>query len=247
MEIRYQTDVGKRRNTNQDFAAVFTNKKEITLAILADGMGGHRAGDVASQLAVNELGNAWNATEITDSEKATQWLIQHIQKVNDQIHEKGQENAELNGMGTTIVAVALIADQFALANVGDSRAYLLRDHSLIQLTEDHSLVNELVKSGQISKEIAANHPRRNVLTRSVGMPSTVEVDVATHYFAESDYLLLCSDGLTNMLADQEIAQIIEESSSLESAVEQLIADANNRGGVDNITVLLIKIGGVAND
>ncbi len=170
-----------------------------------------------------------------------------IQAESVSIYEKGIEDEALNGMGTTIIAVALFEDQFTIANVGDSRAYILRDHELIQITEDHSLVNELVKSGQITAEMALNHPRKNVLTRSVGMPNTVEVDVAIHYFAESDYLLLCSDGLTNMLADEKIAAIIEGASSLKEAVQQLIDAANQQGGVDNITVLLIKVGGTAHD
>lgn len=150
MEIRFQTDVGKRRNTNQDFAATYVNKANVTLALLADGMGGHRAGDVASRQAVSEIGTAWEQTELTDSEKTAQWLIQKIQAESQVIFQKGQEQEELSGMGTTIIAVALLGDQFTIANVGDSRAYLLRNQVLTQITEDHSLVNELVKSGQIT-------------------------------------------------------------------------------------------------
>jgi len=243
LEIRFQSDVGKRRNTNQDFAATYVNKANITLALLADGMGGHRAGDVASRQAVSEIGTAWEQTTLTDSEKTAQWLIQKIQQESQAIYQKGQTQEELNGMGTTIIAVALFGDQFTIANVGDSRAYLLRNHTLTQITEDHSLVNELVKSGQITAEMALNHPRKNVLTRSVGLPSEVEVDVAIHYFGAQDYLLVCSDGLTNMVSDQEIAATIEGTPALETIVQQLIDQANARGGVDNITVLLIKVGG----
>ena len=242
MEIRFQTDVGKRRNTNQDFAATYVNKANVTLALLADGMGGHRAGDVASRQAVSEIGTAWEQTELTDSEKTAQWLIQKIQAESQVIFQKGQEQ-ELSGMGTTIIAVALLGDQFTIANVGDSRAYLLRNQVLTQITEDHSLVNELVKSGQITAEMALNHPRKNVLTRSIGMPSEVEVDVAIHFIADGDYLLLCSDGLTNMVSDEEITATIQETPELEEAVQSLIDQANERGGVDNITVLLIKVGG----
>ncbi len=187
MEIRFQTDVGKRRNTNQDFAATYVNKANVTLALLADGMGGHRAGDVASRQAVSEIGTAWEQTELTDSEKTAQWLIQKIQAESQVIFQKGQEQEELSGMGTTIIAVALLGDQFTIANVGDSRAYLLRNQVLTQITEDHSLVNELVKSGQITAEMALNHPRKNVLTRSIGMPSEVEVDVAIHFIADGDH------------------------------------------------------------
>jgi len=242
LEIRFQTDVGKRRNTNQDFAATYVNKANVTLALLADGMGGHRAGDVASRQAVSEIGTAWEQTELTDSEKTAQWLIQKIQAESQVIFQKGQEQEELSGMGTTIIAVALLGDQFTIANVGDSRAYLLRNQVLTQITEDHSLVNELVKSGQITAEMALN-PRKNVLTRSIGMPSEVEVDVAIHFIADGDYLLLCSDGLTNMVSDEEITATIQETPVLEEAVQSLIDQANERGGVDNITVLLIKVGG----
>ena len=243
MEIRFQTDVGKRRNTNQDFAATYVNKANVTLALLADGMGGHRAGDVASRQAVSEIGTAWEQTELTDSEKTAQWLIQKIQAESQVIFQKGQEQEELSGMGTTIIALALLGDQCTIANVGDSRAYLLRNQVLTQITEDHSLVNELVKSGQITAEMALNHPRKNVLTRSIGMPSEVEVDVAIHFIADGDYLLLCSDGLTNMVSDEEITATIQENPVLEEAVQSLIDQANERGGVDNITVLLIKVGG----
>ncbi len=245
MEIRYKSDVGKRRNTNQDYAAVFTNQKGYTLALLADGMGGHQAGDVASHDTVEEIGSKWQASDISDSEKAAQWLIQHIQAENETIYQRGQATPELSGMGTTLEAVVILDDQFTLAHVGDSRTYLLRENELIQLTEDHSLVNALVKSGEITLEMATNHPRRNVVTRSVGMPGVVEVDVATHFIADNDYLMLCSDGLTNMVSEELIYEYIMTSSSLEEAMERLIDAANEQGGVDNITVLLMDLGGVS--
>lgn len=243
MEIRYQSDVGKRRNTNQDYAGVFTNQRGYTLALLADGMGGHQAGDVASHDTVEELGKKWQVSDITDSEKAAQWLIKNIQEENTNIYERGQANPDLNGMGTTLEAVILLDDQFTIAHVGDSRTYLLRNGEWDQLTEDHSLVNILVKSGEITQEMAANHPRRNVVTRSIGMPGIVEVDVATHYITGQEYLMLCSDGLTNMVHDEVIKEYIETSDSLEEALDRLIDEANAQGGVDNITVLLIRLGG----
>ncbi len=247
MEIHYQTDVGKRRNTNQDYTAVFTNQNGYTLALLADGMGGHRAGDVASHDVVEEIGAKWQASTVADSEKAAQWLIKNIQEENVTLYERGQAVPELNGMGTTLEAVALFDDQFTLAHVGDSRTYLLRNRELIQLTEDHSLVNALVKSGEITQEMAARHPRKNVVTRSIGMPGTVEVDVVTHFTDAYDYLLLCSDGLTNMVSDELIQTYIESSHSVAEASQRLIAAANENGGVDNITVLLIDLGGVVHD
>ncbi|WP_142427507.1 Stp1/IreP family PP2C-type Ser/Thr phosphatase [Enterococcus durans] len=240
MQIEYQSDVGRRRNTNQDYASVFTNQEGIKLAILADGMGGHRAGDIASQMAVLNLGNAWEEQDLTDDEKIAQWFIQEIQEENALIYQRGQEQPEYNGMGTTIVAAALSEERFTIAHVGDSRAYLIRDGKIIQLTEDHSLVNELVKSGEISEEMAVNHPRKNILTRSVGMPGTVEVDVSTYIWQLKDRLLLCSDGLTNMLSEEMIETIVNQEGTLSDKVTELINQANKAGGADNITVLLIE-------
>ena len=247
MQISFQTDVGKKRNSNQDYVAIFKNKAGITLAILADGMGGHQAGDVASKMAVEGMGEKWQETTLTSPEKACSWFVAAIQNANEAVYNLGQEKIELQGMGTTIVCVAVFEEEFALAHVGDSRMYLVRDHEITQLTEDHSLVNELVRSGEITKEMAATHPRRNVLTRSVGMPGSVEVDIASHFYKAGDYLLLASAGLTNMLADDVIKWIIDEPITLDEKVAKLISGANDAGGADNITVLLIEIGGSAHD
>jgi protein phosphatase len=239
VEINFQTDVGRKRNTNQDYAGVFKNKAGIALAILADGMGGHLAGDIASEMAVNHIGERWTESDIDTADKAAQWLIQAIQSENEVIYEKGQSVPEYAGMGTTIVSAALMGQSYVLANIGDSRAYLVRNKQLIQLTEDHSLVNELVKSGEITQEMAANHPRKNVLTRSLGMPNTVEVDVASHLRVDDDYILLCSDGLTNMVSEETILAVLLSDDSLEQKVTMLISLANEAGGVDNITALVI--------
>lgn len=247
MELSFLSDIGKRRKTNQDYVQAFTNQAGYVLALLADGMGGHQAGDVASQEVVTELGQSWEETQIVESEKAVQWLIQQIQAENNAIYEQGQAHEELKGMGTTVEAVALFDDQFTTAHVGDSRLYLLRDGELIQLTEDHSLVNELVKSGELTKEMAAVHPQKNIVTRSVGMPGALDVDVATHKFQTYDRLLICSDGLTNMVSEEEIKHIINSSLGLEEACRRLIDKANAYGGLDNITVFLISFGGVDHD
>lgn len=243
MQIEYQSDVGKRRNTNQDFASIFSNCSNIKLAILADGMGGHRAGDIASKMVVKNLGSDWETQELIDDEKIAQWFIHSIQEENEKIYQRGQEQPEYDGMGTTIVAAALSEEGFTIANVGDSRAYLIREEKIIQLTEDHSLVNELVKSGEISEEMAVNHPRKNILTRSVGMPKMVEVDVSTYFWQPNDRLLLCSDGLTNMLSEEMIFSIINQEDSLGSKISELIDLANKAGGADNITVLLVETKG----
>ena len=243
MEVYFQSDVGKRRKSNQDYTATFTNQKNQLLALLADGMGGHQAGDIASRQAVEEIGIAWEATTIDDSEKAVQWFLQHIQQANQRIIEKGQSQPTLSGMGTTLEVVTILDNHLALAHVGDSRIYLFREQRLIALTEDHSLVNALLKSGEITQEMAENHPRKNIITRSLGMPGSLEVDVAIHKIEDHDQLLLCSDGLTNMVSEPKITQILLEAASLQDASQRLIEEANAKGGLDNITVLLIDVGG----
>ena len=243
MEVYFQSDIGKRRKSNQDYTATFTNQKNQLLALLADGMGGHQAGDIASRQAVEEIGIAWEATMIDDSEKAVQWFLQHIQQTNQRIFEKGQSQPTLSGMGTTLEVVTLLDNHLALAHVGDSRIYLFREQRLIALTEDHSLVNALLKSGEITQEMAENHPRKNIITRSLGMPGSLEVDVAIHKIEDHDQLLLCSDGLTNMVSEPKITQILLEAASLQDASQRLIDEANAKGGLDNITVLLIDVGG----
>lgn len=247
MEVYFQSDIGKRRKSNQDYTATFTNQKNQLLALLADGMGGHQAGDIASRQAVEEIGIAWEATMIDDSEKAVQWFLQHIQQTNQRIFEKGQSQPTLSGMGTTLEVVTLLDNHLALAHVGDSRIYLFREQRLIALTEDHSLVNALLKSGEITQEMAENHPRKNIITRSLGMPGSLEVDVAIHKIEDHDQLLLCSDGLTNMVSEPKITQILLEAASLQDASQRLIEEANAKGGLDNITVLLIDVGGKVND
>ncbi|GMA48268.1 Stp1/IreP family PP2C-type Ser/Thr phosphatase [Tetragenococcus muriaticus] len=246
MKISFQSSVGKIRATNQDYVGIFKNKKEFTLAILADGMGGHQAGDVASKTTVNEIGEKWEKTKISNSEKATKWLVKTVQEENTAIYQAGQATPEFAGMGTTIEAVAIFPQDFAVAHVGDSRIYTMIEQKLSQLTEDHSLVNELVKTGEISEEMAANHPQKNIVTQCVGMPSPIDVDVSSHLIGAKESLLLCSDGLTNMVSEEEITQLILSSSGPEEATEKMVDAANKYGGVDNITVLLIDFGGEAN-
>ncbi|QIL46143.1 Stp1/IreP family PP2C-type Ser/Thr phosphatase [Vagococcus coleopterorum] len=244
MKIQFITDVGRRRRTNQDSAGFCENKAGVTLALVADGMGGHQAGDIASSMLIETLVAAWKSSELKETTKITSWLKETIQAANEAIHKKGQENEEMAGMGTTLVAVVVLPGECLVAHVGDSRVYLLREQGINQLTEDHSLVHELVKSGEITEEMAANHPRRNVLTRSVGGQSTVEVDVTTLVLENGDTLLLCSDGLTNMVANDDILAIVETKEDVDEALHELVNHANEAGGADNITALLMKISDV---
>lgn len=239
MQIEFQTNVGRKRKSNQDTVGVFTNKKGIVIGIVADGMGGHQAGDTASQLAVTGLGTSWEQTALETQEEVARWIVSDIQKENKEIYKEGNNDPSKFGMGTTVVAVALLRDEVLIAHVGDSRGYIIRDNDIKQLTSDHSLVNELVKTGEITSDMAATHPRKNVLLRSVGVPGEVDVDVSVATVRSDDYVLLCSDGLSNMLSDPEIKEIVLQESPLEEKVTTLIDKANEAGGSDNITVLLI--------
>ena len=239
MQIEFQTSVGRKRKNNQDTVGVYRNQNGITLAIVADGMGGHQAGDTASYLAVTGLGEVWEQTMLTQKNDVCDWLIEHIQEENARIFDKGSTHPEMFGMGTTIVSTVILEEELILAHVGDSRAYIVRDSDIKQLTDDHSLVNELIKTGEISAEMAANHPKKNILVRSIGVPGEVDVDISSVKCQLNDKILLCSDGLTNMLTNEEIKQVVLKNQPLTSRVNELIEQANEAGGTDNITVLLI--------
>ncbi|WP_050614730.1 Stp1/IreP family PP2C-type Ser/Thr phosphatase [Bacillus testis] len=240
MEAVFRTDRGKVRQHNEDNGGIYTNKDGI-LAVVADGMGGHRAGDVASSMAISYLKEAWsNAEGIHLPEDAERWLEEHINEVNKRIFTHAETHSECQGMGTTVVA-AVCTERFStIANIGDSRCYIYNENGFKQITEDHSLVNELVRSGQISREDAEHHPRKNVLLRAVGTEATVKMDISTIVFEEGDCLLLCSDGLSNKVNESELGKVIEQSGSIEMKADALIEKANENGGEDNITLLLIQ-------
>ncbi|AZV42217.1 protein phosphatase [Peribacillus asahii] len=241
MRTIYRTDRGKVRQHNEDNGGVFINSTGIRLAIVADGMGGHRAGDVASTMTVDLLKKSWDeAGAIETANEAEEWLRENITKVNEVLFQHAAENNECQGMGTTIVA-AICTDKFAsVANIGDSRCYLHNESGFKQVTEDHSLVNELVRTGQITKEDAEHHPRKNVLLRALGTELKVEMDIVTVMFEEEDILLLCSDGLSNKVSEQEMCNIVKNEHSLEEKATAFIDLANQYGGEDNITLVLVQ-------
>ncbi|KUP08622.1 protein phosphatase [Bacillus coahuilensis m2-6] len=241
MRTVYQTHVGQVRSHNEDHVGVFQNQKGVHLAIVADGMGGHRAGDVASEMTVEFLAKEWQETiHFETPTDAENWLLETIKGANHRVYEHSLQNSECEGMGTTIVA-AICTEQFiSLAHVGDSRAYLQNDMGLNQLTNDHSLVSELVRSGEISEEEAEHHPRKNVLLRALGTDVSVEIDCRTIVVEEYDILLLCSDGLSNKLSNDDMSAILNSEESLESKSEQFIRLANAAGGEDNISVVLVN-------
>jgi PPM family protein phosphatase len=246
MKAVFMTDRGKVRLHNEDAGGVFVNQDGDRLAIVADGMGGHRAGDVASEMTITQLKSEWEASKgISTAEEAEQWLKEKITIVNQILFDHATNHPECDGMGTTIVA-AIATDRFAtLANIGDSRGYIYNESGFKQVTEDHSLVNELVRSGQISKEDAEHHPRKNVLLRALGTEKMVELDTKTIMFEEGDIILLCSDGLSNKVSEKEMMTILLNEDHLEQKADSLIALANNYGGEDNITLAIVEFSDVS--
>ena len=238
MEISLLTDVGQKRTNNQDYANQFVNRAGMIMILLADGMGGHRAGNIASEMAVTDLGAAWVDTQIDSINGVREWFAEHLETENQKVHQFGQDE-EYKGMGTTLEALAIIGTQAIYAHVGDSRIGLVRGDSYRQLTSDHSLVNELLKAGQITPEEAERHPQRNIITQSIGQRSEVQPDVGMISLEDDDYIILNSDGLSNMISESEIYDIMTSDLSLSEKAETLIRFANNAGGLDNITVALI--------
>lgn len=239
MKIVVKSDRGKKRLLNEDSAGYFYNHENIPFIIVCDGIGGHNAGEVASKLAVTQIGEHWQETSIHTISEAQQWLASQIQHVNALIYQQAAKDESMSGMGTTLVAGFVLQGRLIIANIGDSRCYLYRDFELIQLTEDHSLVNELIKNGEITELEALHHPRRNYVTRSLGVETSVKPDFIEIELLASDKILLCSDGLSGMLHDFQIAECITTHKSITSLVDDLIDQANLAGGKDNITVIVV--------
>jgi serine/threonine protein phosphatase PrpC len=231
----WKTDTGRQRRENEDNAYV-----RVPLFVVADGMGGAQAGEVASALAVEEFRRGLPDPD-AEHPTAEQRLAERVQSANRRIFETARGVREHEGMGTTLTAVYLDDSNLAIAHVGDSRAYVLRDGELTRLTHDHSLVEELMRRGKLTPEQAAEHPQRSIITRALGIEAEVEVDTWSFPGRAGDVVLLCSDGLTSMLDESRIAEVLRTQHDLEMAGEQLIHDANEAGGRDNITVVIFRL------
>jgi PPM family protein phosphatase len=227
------TDTGLQRRANEDALLA-----RAPLFVVADGMGGAQAGEVASRIAVESF-----HAGLEHSVSPEEGLVAHALAANARIHGLSRENAEQAGMGTTLTAVYVGEDEVAIAHVGDSRAYCLRDGELLRLTDDHSLVDELIREGRLTPEEAEEHPQRSVITRALGPEETVEVDTRSFRARPGDVYLLCSDGLTSMVTDARLAEILLQRAGarLRLVGEALIAEANRAGGRDNITVILLRL------
>ena len=210
------------------------------MIVLADGMGGHRAGNIASEMAVTDLGVAWVDTQIDTVNEVREWFAHYLEIENQKINQLGHDEA-YKGMGTTLEAVAIIDNQAIYAHIGDSRIGLIRGEEYHQLTSDHSLVNELLKAGQLTPEEAASHPQKNIITQSIGQKDEIQPDFGMITLEPGDYLLLNSDGLTNMISGSEICDIVTSDIPLADKTATLVRFANNAGGLDNITVALVSM------
>ncbi|HTC61146.1 MAG TPA: Stp1/IreP family PP2C-type Ser/Thr phosphatase [Solirubrobacteraceae bacterium] len=225
------TDTGLQRRANEDSLLV-----RSPLFVVADGMGGAQAGEVASSVAVDTF-----RVGLENSEDPERSLVAQVEQANSRINELSHSNAEHAGMGTTITAVYVGEQDVAIAHVGDSRAYCMRDGELLRLTDDHSLVDELIRQGKLTPEEAEEHPQRSVITRALGPEASVEVDVRSFRGRPGDVYLLCSDGLTTMVGEAELLRLLALHERLAGAGEALIAAANGAGGKDNITVVLLRL------
>ena len=231
------TDIGQKRKQNQDY--VFTSEIPLgplsNLFIVADGMGGHNAGDYASKHAIERI-----VEEVEKSKDSpVETLERAIQSANRYIRVKSRENEDMNGMGTTVVAATITDDVMYVANVGDSRLYIINTE-IKQITVDHSLVEEMVRMGGINREQAREHQDKNIITRAIGAEDELEIDFFQVQLKKGDFILLCSDGLTNMIEDEDIRMILLGQKDIVGKAEALVEAANRNGGKDNITVVLIE-------
>lgn len=233
-----KTDIGRKRKLNQD--VVYTSEQPIgklpNLFLVADGMGGHNAGDFASKMTVETI-----VQHIADSVETNpvRILEDAIAAANTLVRDKAGQEPELEGMGTTIVAASCEGGLLHVANVGDSRLYIIGNKKIRQITRDHSWVEEMVRRGGLGREEARNHPDKNIITRAVGAEDTVKIDFFTVNLEEGDMILMCTDGLTNMLEDEEILNVLAVSRDIVEMAEELVRAANEKGGRDNISVILI--------
>ncbi len=237
MKTFSMTDVGMRRETNQDY--IFTSETPVgnlpNLFIVADGMGGHNAGDFASKYTVETVVSLIRESGLKDPAELIGYALRHV---NESLLDMADAKEELHGTGTTFVAATIALTHLCIANVGDSRLYIVND-KITQITRDHSLVQEMVRMGEMGQEEARDHPDKNIITRAVGAAREIEIDFFEMELEPSDRILLCSDGLTNMMEDDEIRRVMCSQRDIAESVEKLVEAANKNGGKDNISVIII--------
>ena len=236
MKSFYLTDTGKVREHNEDSVIITRNSEDEYLMAVADGMGGHSCGEVASSLVIKYLGHHFvEDFHNLDKEEAITFINDSIQEVNSEIFKYQVDHPESKGMGTTLVMAILTKEYFLMANIGDSSGFILKDKKLHKITYDHTLVNLLVSAGELTKEEAKNHPRKNVLMKALGANDPIEADIFDCDM-NVDAIFLCSDGVTNMLEKEQIEKVLSEKLEIEDKIVKLIHKCNNRGGLDNMSM-----------
>ena len=240
MQTFYFTDPGKVRTHNEDSVIIINNDHNEYILAVADGMGGHKAGEVASAIATNHIRESFYGLETMGTkEEAIDWLRMIVKEINEKIFEYADKNPESKGLGTTLV-IAIKTDNYILyGNIGDSSGYVIKNNTLHKVTKDHTYVGLLLNNGRLTEETAKNHPGKNLLTRALGANDPIEIDIFDVDTSVKG-LFLCSDGLTNMVSDEQIEKILNSDLSIEEAVVKLIKKANLRGGTDNITIAYLK-------
>ncbi len=238
MKSFYLTDSGKVRDHNEDGVVILKNKDGDYIMAVADGMGGHSAGEVASAIAINYLGKHFMDTfQKKNKVDAVNWLRNTVNDINNLIFKHEKEHPESKGMGTTLVVAIHTKEYILFGNIGDSSGYVIKDEKLHKVTSDHTLVNLLLTAGELSEEEAKNHPKKNVLMKALGANNPIDIDVFDCIdFEKITSIMLCSDGLTNMIDEEQIEKVLLNNTDIEEQVIKLIHKANNRGGTDNISV-----------
>lgn len=241
MEIAELTDIGLVRGKNQD-STFASGEFELPLFIIADGMGGHNGGEIASNDAISIIKEVFleNKKALNSRENIIKVIDKSIQIANKEIYKKSLELLEYKGMGTTVSLCYIFNSYIYIGHVGDSRVYLIEDDNIHQITEDHSLVNELLKRGEITKDEAQIHPKKNIITRAVGTSYDIEVDIKEYKYKRRNRLLLCTDGLSNMLSELDILDISKQDKALVEIGEELLNKAKANGGFDNISLIIVE-------
>ncbi len=241
MKSFYLTDTGKLREHNEDSVIVVENRDGDYLLAVADGMGGHSAGEVASSIAISYLGKRFHDGFMhMPKTKAVEWIRDSVSEINSLIFKYTEDNPESKGMGTTLVIAIVTKDYILFGNIGDSSGYVVKDKEMHKVTYDHTLVNLLVTAGELTEEEAKHHPRKNVLMKALGISDPIDIDVFDCNM-EISSIMLCSDGLTTMLQDEQIEKVLLSDIEIEEKVIKLIRKANNRGGNDNISIAYLII------
>lgn len=240
MQTFYYTDTGKVRTHNEDSITILNkNNKEFILAI-ADGMGGHKAGEVASSIAINHIEESFDKLEtLGTKDESIEWLRKIVKEINKKIFDHAKKHPESKGLGTTLVIAIKTENYILYGNIGDSSGYVIKNEKLYKVTKDHTYVGMLLGTGKITEEDAKNHPGKNLLTRALGANDPIEIDIFDIDTSVRG-LFLCSDGLTNMLNEEQIEKVLNSNLPIEEAIVKLIKKANSRGGTDNISVAYLK-------